>query len=202
MKALWILGGICLVLFILSLVRVGGRLEYGDGRLVIAIRLGAFQFTVYPFPKRKKKPRPAKEKPPQEPPKPQPKQGGDTFELIKRVIPVITEAASGFKRKIQIDQLDLDIAAGAPDPALAALAFGGVNAFLSMLVPLLEHNFNIKERRFRTMVDYGRAYPALWAKAAFSITIGQAVVLSLRLLVKFLSIFRQYKSENTQKEAV
>ena len=52
MKALWIIGGILLLLVLLSLVRVGAVLSFGE-ELRIRLRLGPAKLTLLPRPPKK-----------------------------------------------------------------------------------------------------------------------------------------------------
>ena len=62
MRAWIILGTVLVLLFLLSLVRVGGVLEYSARGLLVRIRLGRLLLTVFPMRKRARKPRPPQEK--------------------------------------------------------------------------------------------------------------------------------------------
>ena len=51
-------------------------------------------------------------------------------------------------------------------------------------------------------MDFEGSRPVIYLKAAFSLTIGQGVVLAVRLGFQALRILSQYKSGQKQKEAV
>jgi hypothetical protein len=121
---------------------------------------------------------------------------------VKEFLPLAAEPAGRFKRKVRIDQLELELTAAASNPAAAAMAFGGANAALCMMLPLLENHFNVRQRSIRTAVDFEGSRPVIYLKAAFSLTIGQGVVLAVRLGFQALRILSQYKSGQKQKEAV
>ena len=206
MKALIVVGVVLAALLLLSLVRVGAVADYSAAGLVFQIRVGALRFTLFPMKPRKKKKADKPKKPPEPskaPPPPEPRQGGG-LELVKQFLPLLAEAAGRFKRKVRIDRLDIDLTVACPDPAMTAVAFGGANAALGMMVPLFENNFNVKERSVRTRVDFDRETPAVAVLAAMSLTIGQGVVLSVSLGVKALKILLAHrkKVQSTQKEAV
>lgn len=205
----WIvLGAVLLALFLLSLVRAGGSAEYSGAGVLVKVRLGVLRFTVYPRKpkqvkdKRKKKKEKTEKKAAQEE-EPEGKPGG-SFDLLKRFLPPIADAAGQFKRKVRVDRLYLDLTAAAADPAAAALAFGGANAAIGMIWPVLENNFDIRERRVRTQVDFTRKTPAVYVYAAFSLTLGQGIVLGIKLLARFWKIYAAWKRQQNeeQKEAV
>ena len=83
-----------------------------------------------------------------------------------------------------------------------ALSFGGVNAAIGMIWPLLENNFNIGDRRIRTKVDFNLTEPEAYLYASFSLRVGQAVALALRLGIRFLKLWSGRNQEQTKKEAV
>ena len=61
MTGLMIVGIIFLLLLLLALVRVGGRVEFGEEGLFARLRIGAFSFQVFPLPS-KKPPKKSKKK--------------------------------------------------------------------------------------------------------------------------------------------
>ena len=88
---------------------------------------------------------------------------------------------------------------------------GGANAVIGMLWPLIEQNFQVKERRLRTAVDFNATAPSVSIFAQATLTLGQAITLGLRLTIRFLKLFMEYRTEtkqtekqtsSTQKEAV
>lgn len=207
----WVaLACVVLGLFLLSLVRIGAVVEYGATGFSARIRAGALRFQVYPIRRKKKRGektrkkekavRSGKEVPPAERPG---KEGGG-FAAMKSYFPLVTEVAGKFKQKLRIDELLLDFTAAAPDPASAAMAFGGANALAGMILPILENHFNIRSRRIRTAVDFQLATPIVYLYAALSLSVGQAVALALRIGIRFLKITLQQKNtrKEKQKEAV
>lgn len=201
-----VLGAIAAALVLLSLVRVGGTVEYSRSGVLIRLRAGPLRIRVYPprpkkadgqeKPKRvkKKKPKPEEEQP-------EPKPGGQLGPL-KAILPLVADAAGQLRRKVRVDRLLLDVTAAASDPAAAALAFGGVNAAIGMIWPLLENNFNIGDRRIRTRVDFNLTEPEIYLYGSFSLRLGQAAALALRLGIRFLKLWSGRNQEQTKKEAV
>ena len=117
--------------------------------------------------------------------------------LVKKFLPLIAEAAGRMKRKIRIDVLRLDLTVAAADPAAAAMAFGGANAFLGMIWPLIEQNFNVQQRCIRTRVDFQAQRPTVVLFAQLTLSIGTALHMGIRLTVRFLRLFAEYKAEHT-----
>lgn len=202
-----IFGGVVLALLLLSLVRVGGFAEYGGEGLLARLRVGPFFYTLYPIKRKpskaKKEKRQRKKKEEQKPEEEPPARPGGTLERLRQYLPLIPEAVGGFRRKVRIDRLRLDFTAAAPDAAAAAMAYGRANVAIGMILPVFEHNFKVKERRIRTAVDFQASVPKVYVHAALSMTIGQGVVLSIRLLILFLKLtLRGRAKRNAEKEAV
>ena len=84
----------------------------------------------------------------------------------------------------------------AADPAAAAMAFGGANAFLGMIWPLIEQNFNVQQRCIRTRVDFQAQRPTVVLFAQLTLSIGTALHMGIRLTVRFLRLFAEYKAEH------
>lgn len=205
----WIvLGAIAAALVLLSLIRVGGTVEYSRSGTLVHLRAGPLRIQVYPPKPRKKsgekKPKRAKKKSPKpEEEQPEPKPGGQ-LSALKAVLPLVADAAGQLRRKVRVDRLLLDVTAATADPAMTAMAFGGINAAIGMIWPLLENNFNIGERRIRTKADFNLTEPEAYLYGAFSLRLGQAVLLALTLGIKFLKLWSGQNQKQIQgkKEAV
>lgn len=208
MKVLLILGAVLLALVLLSLVRLGALVEYAASGLSLRLKVGPLRFTLYPPRPKKHRTESRKQKRKKEPEGPQPEKGGGPLALVRQYLPLIADAAGGLKRRLRLDTFYLDFTAAAADPAAAALMFGGSNAMIGMLWPLVEQNFNVKERRLRTRVDFSARKPSVYLYASATLTVGQALSLALRLAVKFLKLHSQSRAgaeppaTDKQKEAV
>lgn len=207
MTALKVLTVIVLTLFLLGLIRVGGGGEYSAQGFTAWVKLGPFQIKVFPLKKektKKKEKKPSKAKKtqpkPQKPTEEKPKQGG-TLARVKEFLPLICEAAGALKRRIRIDKLYLDYTlAGKEDAAAAAMRFGYSNAAVGMILPLFEQNFDVKERRVRTAVDFNADSPRIYVYTVISAQLGQLVSFALRFGWKFLMVYQ--KTKNPKKEAI
>lgn len=209
MTGLKILAGVVLVLFLLGRIRLGGEAEYSSAGFFVKVRAGWFRFRVFPLKgeKKEKPAKPQKAKPsahktgkPKE--APEPRKGG-SLELIKRLLPLACEAAGELKRKIRIDRLYLDLTVASADAAGTAMAYGYANMALGMLWPLIEQNFEVKDPKLHTGVDFTAQSPAVYLNAAFSARLGQLVSFGLRFGWKALRIYLQSRgNKKTQKEAI
>jgi len=118
--ALKVLGIIALVLFLLSMIRLGAVVEFSGSGLTVRIKAGALQFTVFPRKsgrqkREKKSAKPQKEK--KEPEKGEASVKGGALALVKEFLPLAADAAGRVKRTIRIDRFYLDLTMAAGDPA-------------------------------------------------------------------------------------
>ena len=190
---LWIALGLILLLGLLSQVRLGAAVDYDGGGLQVRLRLGLLRLRVYPLRQRKGRDR-KKEAPPAPP---QPPSGGaprgGSLALLREVLPIIAEAAGRLRRRLRVDRLALDVRLAAPDPAAAALSFGGANAALGILVPLLERSLDIRSREIRTAVDFQRKAPSADLHVVLTLTIGQGLALAFHLGRRALPVLLRYR---------
>lgn len=182
---------ILLALWLISLIRIGGRVSYGAAGLSAAVLAGPFKIQVFPMKPGKKKLK--KEKKSKQPPaqaekhKKQPAEGKPgTLSRLMKLLPVVGQACGSLKRKIRIDDLELKLIWGGSDPAAIALGYGQANAALGMLWPIFDHNFKVKRHSFQIDMDYGRSQPAVELQAAVTMTIGQSVALVVHYGAKAL----------------
>lgn len=189
---LWIAAGIFLLTIgLLSLVRVGGAIVYSDKEVLVRLLVGPFRITILPRPKEKKSGRPKEKKTKGKQQVESPKESGghkEVLTLVKELFPLVAQSAGKMKNKIRIDHLDVDLTAAASNPALAAIAFGSAHAALGMMIPLLENNFHVKERRFHAGVDFDQKTPSILIRAVITLTVGQIVVFGVYFGMQVLKI--------------
>lgn len=209
MKALIVVLIVLAVLWLISLIRLGGRLRYGADGIFITVFVGPYRLQPFPasekkgpeeqgglfvtlavgpwrmrlVPAAKKKPKkPKKEKPLKEkkPKKPRPEGQPGTLTRLLGLLPTVGEALGALRRRIRFDDVGLTLVWGGSDPASIAIGYGQANAALGVVWPLVENNFKVKRRQFRIDMEYGRTEPAVEAAAAFTITVGQILYLAVR----------------------
>lgn len=177
-------------LWLVSLIRVGGRVGYGQAGVSVIVLVGPLKMRILPakHKREKKMKKPKRDKPPtvEKHQKERPEGQPGTLSRLMKLLPVVGQVCGALKRKIRIDDLELELIWGAPDPAAAALSYGKANAALGMLWPILDHNFKVKRHSFEIGLDYGRTEPAVEARAAVTMTVGQIVTLGVHYGVKAL----------------
>lgn len=180
------------VLWLISLVRVGGRVSYGQAGLFAAVLAGPFQIQLFPAKPKKAKPpklkkeKKLKKKKPLKEKKPAPEGQPGTLPRLMKLLPVVGQACGALKRKIRIDDLELELIWGGGDPAAIALGYGQANAVLGMLWPVFDNNFKVKRHSFQIGMDYSAPQPAVELRAAVTLTVGQIMSLGVRYGVKAL----------------
>lgn len=181
---------VLLVFWLISLIRLGVRVKYGEAGLYVMALAGPLNIQILPMkPKKTKKPKkekkPKKKKPAKEK-KPKPEGQPGTLSRLMKLLPVVGQACGSLKRKIRIDDLELELIWGGSNPAAIALGYGQANAALGMLWPIFDNNFKVKRSDFQISMDYGRSQPAVELQAAVTMTIGQITVLGVHYGAKAL----------------
>lgn len=197
------------VLLLLSLLPLGMKVLYQAGGFFLDLKIGPFFLRMFPLDKRKKekkekKPKKVKkkeDKPPQEEPSPAKK--GGTLALIKAYLPLVRPTLSKIRRRLTIDDLELQVTWAASDPASAALGFGYASAALEILWNVISSNFKVKRNRLGCDVDFQTTEPTVYLNATLSMTLGRMVTLVIPLLLRILAIYIRVKKtpESTKKEA-
>ena len=188
MRALHILAVVILVLLLIGQIRVGGRAEFNAQGFFLWIRLGRFKIKILPAePKKEKHPKPPRpkkkesKKPKKEKePVPLPEKIGGALEYAQALLPVGLEAAKGMWHGLRVDTLELELTAGSPDPADAAMLYGQANAALGALWYPLTKAFHVKDGAARVRLDFEAPGTTVYGQAALSVKIGTVVWIGLR----------------------
>lgn len=193
-------------LWLLSRIRIGGRVAYGQAGLAVTALAGPFKIRLLPAKPDKRRPKkerkPKKDKPPKKK-KPAPEGQPGTLSRVMKLMPVVGQFCGSLKRKIRIDDLELDLTWGGPDAAAAALGYGRANAALGILWPLFDHNFKVKRHSFQIGIDYAASQPTVDIRAAVTLSVGQIIALGTRYGVKALAAWvKSGKSAAKRQEAV
>ena len=195
MKALFILAAVVLVLLLIGQIRVGGQAEFNAEGFFLWVRVGKLRIKILPMkpkgekskePKKKKKPKKSKKKKrpgeaeQEKPPTPLPERLGGALEYARELLPVAVDAACGMLRGLRVDNLNLELTAGSPDPADAAMLYGQANAALGALWHPLTTAFRVKDGSARVKLDFDAPGMTVYGAAGLSIKIGTVVWIGLR----------------------
>ena len=197
----WAVFGIVLAVFVLiGCIPVGVDASYRENGLALRLKIGLFKLQVLPAKEKKKKPKPKAKKPVANKPdaKPEkPKKPGSMPKLTLSDILALADLAcdtlGNLRRKLRVEVLVLHVTLDGSDPAKAAMLYGRVWAALGALTPKLEQLFVIKKRDIQPILDYNEKEMKLDAQLVLTITIGRAICLVLRALVRFLKLWLNKK---------
>ena len=197
----WAVFGIVLAVFVLiGCIPVGVDASYRENELALRLKIGLLKLQVLPAKEKKKKPKPkekksAAKKPDAKPEKPK-KQGSMpklTLSDILALADLACDTLGNLRRKLRVEVLVLHVTLNGSDPAKAAILYGRVWAALGALTPKLEQLFVIKKRDIQPILDYNEKEMKLDAQLVLTITIGRAICLALRALVRFLKLWLNKK---------
>lgn len=170
-----------LALYLIGRLRLGARVKYDAAGLAAWVLAGPVRVRVWPARERagQEKKRPGRAK--REKPSPERPGGGPgTLERVLDLLPVVGEAAGALRRKMVVNELEIEVVWGASSAAAAAIGYGRAHAALGMIWPIFEHNFRVKRHRFQVDVDYAAQRPEAAVDLKLTMTLGQALAFALR----------------------
>jgi hypothetical protein len=192
------------VIWLISLVRLGGTVRYSEDGLMVRLILGPARITLFPRKKKeakpKKPPKEKKKKPPKE--EAEAEQKGGALPPVMKLLPLVGEAAGQLKRKIRIDDLTVHLTWASADPFQTAMGFGGANAAMGMIWPLIDNNFKVKRHDLGVAVDFDGKSPTIYCLVSLTMTVGQLVAFGVHFGVKFLMIWSRSRKGSVKKQEV
>mgnify|MGYP004591034051 FL=1 len=197
----WAVFGIVLAVFVLiGCIPVGVDASYRENELALRLKIWLFRVQVLPAKEKKKKPKPKEKKPAAKKPDAKPEKPKKQVSVPKLTLSDILALADlacdtlgNLRRKLRVEVLVLHVTLDGSDPAKAAMLYGRVWAALGALTPKLEQLFVIKKRDIQPILDYNEKEMKLDAQLVLTITIGRAICLALRALVRFLKLWLNKK---------
>ena len=162
MTAVYIILGIAAALFLLSLLRVGVHIAFGD-ELRVTATAGPVRVQLLPKPDKPEKKKAKKETPSGEKKPEGEKKKERTLDLtkedIRTALPAVWEALKKglekTRQRLRIDPMQVSaVLGGAIDPAGAAELYGYVNAGMWTVMPQLEQLTRMPDPRIHTEIDF------------------------------------------------
>ena len=200
MSGWFVLGIIAAVFVLIGCIPVGVDARYHENALALRLKIGFFTMQVLPAKPKKKKAAPKKEKSAPKNAAAKPAKPKKQFQMPKLTLQDILALADlacdtlgNLRRKLRVEVLVLHVTLGGSDPAKAAILYGRAWALIGMLNPKLEQLFVIKKRDIQPILDYNEKKMKLDAQLVLTITIGRAICLALRALVRFLKLWLNKK---------
>lgn len=206
----WIvLGAVVLLLAAALLLPLAVRLTYDRGALVVGVRLGPVERTLWPRPNKQEKQEKQPSKPKQS--KKTAKSGKSAaggekkrptrqqlLYALDTLPPILGRALKRTGRRVRVEPLKLHLLVAGPDPADTALLYGRLEAALAAGLPVLHRLVRIREQDIRLFLDFQEERMDCIADVGVSLRVGDAlaVVLCAALsLLKWLIGFRKLAAQ-------
>ncbi|UOO36901.1 hypothetical protein IZU99_06325 [Oscillospiraceae bacterium CM] len=162
------------ILLLLAILRLGAEVVYGADGFSVRVFIGPAIINVNPPQTPKKKPK----KKPKEKTTPEKKQMPGRAALLKEVLPTVAEALGRLKRRLLIKELTIFYEAASGNPAETALLFGASSVGFGFLIPILENNFKIRRRDFRSSFSFDSSEPYIYVKARLSLAVWEVIYIA------------------------
>lgn len=208
-----ILGVIVLIIFCINMIRIGADVAYENEQFRLSAKVAGIRLQLIPKedqeekpkkekkPKKKKKEKKKKDKK-QEDGEEKPKKKGlplglnlsEALEAAKAVLGHIAR----FPRKFLIDHFKLHLRMAGSDPYDTARQFGWLNEALSVLHPLAQKGFKVRQSDVRTEIDFIGDKIGIEFAMGLTIRIGQ--IIGLLNAIIFSAVKVLIKSKRRQKK--
>lgn len=210
------------VLILLGLIPLGASAKYNADGAVVRVIIGPIRITLYPRPKKEKKPNPkaeakkakkeaekkakkeaekkakaaAKEKTASEKHmRPLVEEKGGSWTDFLPLVKVVLQFLDGFRRKLRVNRLELKLIMAGDDPCDLAVNYGKAWAAVGNLMPRLERVFVIRKRDVEVECDFSASQTLVIARLDLTITLGRLLGLVLVLAVRALVKYIQILSK-------
>lgn len=187
---------VVLVILLILLLPISVWTQYSENGPEVSLAAGAVKWKVYPREKRKAKPEKKKKKAPEE----KPEKKGGKMKAFRGWLDVIKSFAGKLKRRLTVRRLVIHYTAAADNAASAALAYGGANAAVAGILPLLEDQFKIKRRDIRIDIDFEAKEQTIYAQLVISLAIWEILYLTVYLLHRIIRSGVLKREETTDRE--
>ncbi len=185
MLALKIIGIIVLIFLLISLIRVGAVIEWGE-ELILSLAVGPLRMKILPAKEGKKKkkakepPKKKKKKPAEKPKK---KISLAQIRALWNILwPALKKTLKRLGRGIRIAPLQLSVTVGGEDPCKVAETYGWLNGAVWGVMPQLEKLVDIRKIHIHTGFDFDAPQTATKGKAGVTMRIGTGVALLFGLV--------------------
>ena len=197
MIALYIVGGILLLLVLLLFLRIGVEIAWGEETQIWA-KVGFVRKQLAPKQDRPpKKKETKKEKTPaaaENQPKPK-KRFKPTFADVKALFPALKESLQKglrkTRRRVKIDPLEASVTFGGPDPAEVAEYYGWGNAAVWTVMPELERLTRMPDPHIHLDMNYDAEKTTTRGRAGLRLQIRDVLAISIAFGLPLYRWYRQ-----------
>ena len=210
MTALWIIGGIVLLIVLLMMISVTVYVKIDK---TVRIKVGALgiRFTVFPANRKKEKPSKTKMRKKGKPATPQKlapekkaneRSLGDTISFAVSLLQAIVPGAVKLVRKIRITRMRIFLSVGAEDADTAAVRYGQTCMGLYSLLACVDKAMTLKVKDVSVTPDFVTGVTQYDISFSAKLRVGSAVLSALGILFKLVAVFvRQAKRPDGQLPA-
>ena len=205
---LMILGGLILLLFLLSRLRLGIDAAVDGKAVTVDAAVGPLRIRVLPG--KPKKTKPEKEVPPKKeaaksPPKekkPLPKPTlADIRSALDALLPPLKRALGRTRRSIRVKPLDASVTfGGAADPAAAAELYGYAHMAVWTGMPVLEQLLVIPDPHIHIGIDFDAPETAVRVRVGVTLRLGTLVSVALGVGIPALKWFLGFQKKHKQPQ--
>lgn len=189
MTALYIMLALIALIAILMVLRVGVVLQYSEEGFLLELIVGPRSIRFYPRAAKAKRPKKEK-KPGKAPVKSEPEKKGGAIGDFKGIWAFLKNIIIRLRRKLRMDELIIYTMAAGEDPATVAISYGGVSAAMGMIIPVLEHNFNIKYRDIKSTFSFELKEPCIFFRAKLTMAVWQVLYVGLPAIRDYIKLKR------------
>ena len=195
MIALYIIGGILLLIILLLLCPIVLSVKYVDERL--SIRLCGFRLLPQKEKpkKEKKRKKKKKEKEAKDPKKKKKKKSKIDFQYVKTLITSATPAAKKVFRKIKIRKFRFIYICAGDDAAKTAIQYGRICAAVASLLPIIQNIFDIKVDKIDVQLDFSVNKPYNEVKFKAKLKVYVLIAAAVIFLKNYLSASAKSKEQ-------
>ena len=210
------------ILILLAVLPLGVSVRYDEGGAVVRVIAGPVRITLFPRPKKDKKPKKekkSKEKSATEPakqpaeqpeaapaaapkaepaktePKEKPKASGGSLTDFLPLVQIALDMLGAFRRRLRLNRLELKLIMAADDPCDLAVNYGRAWAAVGNLMPRLERVFVIQKRNIEVECDFEATQTKIIARLDLTITLGRILATAVVYGVKALVEFLKIKNK-------
>ena len=210
------------ILTLLAVLPLGVSVRYDEGGAVVRVIAGPVRITLFPRPKKDKKPKKekkSKEKSATEPahqpaeqpeaaptaepkaepvktePKEKPKASGGSLTDFLPLVQIALDMLGAFRRRLRLNRLELKLIMAADDPCDLAVNYGRAWAAVGNLMPRLERVFVIQKRNIEVECDFEATQTKIIARLDLTITLGRILATAVVYGVKALVEFLKIKNK-------
>ena len=197
------------ILILLAILPLGVSVRCDEKGALVRLIAGPIRITLFPRPKKDKKPPKTKKESPKQPAKPaqkptseKPKESGGSLKDFLPLLQIALDMLGAFRRKLRLNRLELKLIMAADDPCDLAVNYGRAWAAVGNLMPQLERIFVIQKRNVEVECDFETTQTRIVARLDLTITLGRllatVVVYGVKALVEFMKIKNKRKGGATQ----